>query len=65
MCNENDSYKYVKLACGKHWAPPREDLSCKKCGYLDKLHADPKYRAGLQYGGTPWICVLGEPVKGA
>lgn len=61
--SETDTIKYTPLACGRHHAPEsRADRTCRKCGYLDKLHADPKYRAGLQYSGTPWIAVLGDPV---
>ena len=47
--------------CGQHYGAGGP---CAKCKYFAELRHGPqyaKYRAGLQYGGTPWIAVLGPP----
>lgn len=53
---------YTRLSCGLHFADPdRKDRTCTKCRHFEKLDSNPKYKAGLQYEGTPWICVLEQP----
>ena len=53
--------KLVAKECGKHFG--EKPGPCAKCAHFAKLQADPKYRAGTQYGGTPWIAVLGPVVR--
>lgn len=50
-----------KMSCGHYSHTVKNE--CSKCKYFSALSNDPKfdkYRAGLQYSGTPWILVLGE-----
>ena len=55
----------VKKDCGIHAG--LNGGPCSKCKHQEALMANPKYRAGLQYGGTPWTAVVGEqgPIKSA
>jgi hypothetical protein len=49
------------LACRQHHGIWQGD-PCRKCAHHAEMMNNPKIRAGLQYSGTPWIAVLGEPV---
>lgn len=53
--------RLVKKDCGIHFGP--QPGPCSKCSHFANLMADPKFRAGLQYDGTPWNAVLGEIVS--
>ena len=54
-----DPIQLVKKDCGLHSG--RVGGPCVKCKYQSKLMENPKYRAGLQYTGTPWAAVVGDP----
>jgi hypothetical protein len=49
--------KLVKKDCGKHFG--EQAGPCAKCGHFARQLAKPEFRAGLQYGGTPWNAVTG------
>ena len=54
-----ETVKMVAKDCGKHWG--FKPGTCAKCGHFAKLDSNPKYKAGIQYSGTPWIAAIGDP----
>lgn len=52
----NDMNKLKLNDCGKHWG---HGGRCSKCS----LHADYQRKGYLQYQGTPWSEVIGQPVE--
>ena len=57
---EEETQKLVKKDCGIHSGITGGP--CRKCEHEGKLHANPKFRKGLQAGGTPAVALLGDKV---